>query len=495
MADSDAERQSRLSGGKSKDDTDALSLRPAVLEVYRGPGENAYRSDLYAVEVNNGSAWLESYLYKVSRLALCYGWHRGEHPSVNFTTFGTSGAVRVRLTKLAGPIGSVQISPKAKAIAAEIRDGCAIFTLRQNDKAWITVDGDDANPVFIFADAPKPTVPADAEYFGPGVHTIGQLHAASNDRAIYLDGGAWVKGNIDIRGKHNVTIMGPGVLSGELWTGESLQGKPWEEARTHFMILGDPAPQIEGNRLEGITIVNSPSYNTFHGLQQVCSVKLISPWVGSTDGFYLTPNPRETVFVDQCFAFVGDDVFFPRDNYMGNMIFRNSFVSSSNNNIFCMSYWANTLAHDYTALAQNIDIKVCPENAVFQCVIDGHTPDTGVENHTYEDIRIEGDLNLNCRLVWIENRQYPWAGTQNSCKGNARNLRFRNITVEGRQNLECRKSRIIGKDAENAPADILFENLKIGGVTVTEANKDAYFEMNRFVRNLRFLATATPQKR
>ncbi len=459
------------------------------LEVYPGPGDNAYLSDLYIVEVYDGSTWQEAYLYKVSRLALCYGWHRGSYPSVSFTTFGAAGAVRVRLAKLAGPIGSMQISPQSRGIAAELQDGKAEFALRPNDKVWITVDEDDANPVFLFADAPKPAIPAGAEYFGPGVHTIGQMHPATSGRAIYLDGGAWVKGNIDLRGRNNVTIMGPGVLSGELWDGETLQGKPWEEAMTYFMILGEQNPRLEGNRLEGITIVNAPAYNTFHGLRQIYSVKLISPWVGSTDGFYLTPNPRETVFVNQCFAFVGDDVFFPRDNFMGNMEFRNSFVSSSNNNIFCMSYWANSLNHDFTMLAQNIDIKVCPENAVFQCVIDGYSSDTGVKNHTYQDIRIEGDLNLNCRLVWIENRQYPWEDDGSPCNGNTCNLHFRNVIVGGRQNMS---SIIKGKDAGNGHRDILFENLIIGGVMVSEANKDAYVEMNSFVQNVRFVETATP---
>lgn len=487
MIDINAQRQYCLKQHKEPDVPDMLALPSCTVEVYPGPGENAYCSDLYAVEVYDGASWLPSYLYQVSRLATCYGWHRGSYPSVSFTTFGTTGEVAVRLIKKSGAISNVEISPEAKNIIADLQDDKAVFVLRPNDKAWITVDDDDANPVFIFADAPKPAVPADAEYFGPGVHTIGQLHAACSDRAIYLDGGAWVKGNIDIRGKHNVTIMGPGVLSGELWTGESLQGKSFEDASHYFMILGatHDAESI-GNRLEGITIVNSPSYNTFHGLQQIYSVKLISPWFGSTDGFYPSPNPYETIFVDQCFAFVGDDVFFPRDNFMGNMLFSNSFVSSSNNNIFCMSYWANTLAHDYTMLARNIDIKVCPENAVFQCVIDGYERDSGTKNQIFEDIRIEGDLNLNCRLFWIENRQYPWVDDGSPCNGNTYHLCFRNITVSGRQNMI---SLFKGKDADNGHHDILFENVKIGGVTVTEENKSRFIEMNCFARDIRFQIT------
>ena len=79
------------------------------LEVHPGPGVNAYRSDLYTVEVQCGATWQQAYLYKVSRLSTCYGWHRGKYPSVNFLTIGASDAVRVRLTKLAGPIQGVQM--------------------------------------------------------------------------------------------------------------------------------------------------------------------------------------------------------------------------------------------------------------------------------------------------------------------------------------------------------------------------------------------------
>jgi hypothetical protein len=459
----------------------------SLIEIYPGPGVETYRSDLYTVDIHNGSAWQPAYLYKVARLATCSGWHRAKHPSVNFTTFGTNGPVRVRLAKEDGAIEKIEISPKSKAIGAELSDGSAVFTLNPLDKVWITINDDDASPVFLFADNPKPDVPEGADYFGPGVHEIGHLYAAEDDRAVYLDGGAWLKGNLDLRGKRNVCVMGPGVLSGELWSGESLEGLPREEAWSYHMIATYPHQgKCRGNRLDGITIVNAPGYHTFYGLQTFYNTKLISPWYGSTDGFYLSPTSEEPAVVDQCFAFVGDDVFFTRDNCSGNMIIKNSFVNSSNNNIFCMSYWGNPLDHDHTMVARNIDIKVTPWHAIFLCVLDGKESNQGVKNHVYEDIRIEGDLNWNSRLVWIENRPYPWPPPSNSSKGNAFNLTFRNISIEARQNLEERRSRIIGLDEENGIRDVFFENLNINGVSVTEANRKKYFEINEFARNIRF---------
>ncbi|MBF0245800.1 MAG: hypothetical protein HQL31_11120, partial [Planctomycetes bacterium] len=248
---------------------------PAQLEIYPGPGVECYRSDLYTVDIHDGSDWRPAYLYKVARLSTCYGWHRMEHPSVNFTTFGTGGPVRVRLTRSAGAIESMAISPKSKQIPAECVDGVAVITLNPLDKVWITINGDDANPVFLFADKPKPEVPEGAMYFGPGVHEIGHLYPTEDGRAVYLDGGAWLKGNLDLRGKRDVRVMGPGVLSGELWSGESLKGLPQEAVKSYHMIATYPDHgKCRGNSLDGITIVNAPSYNTFYGLLAFYNTKL-----------------------------------------------------------------------------------------------------------------------------------------------------------------------------------------------------------------------------
>src|SRR5947208_1768047 len=75
----------------------------ATVEVYPGPGVNTYKSNLYKVEVLDGADWIPAYVYAFSRESRCH-WHFGDHPSVNFVTFGTSRPVDVRVTKLSGPI-------------------------------------------------------------------------------------------------------------------------------------------------------------------------------------------------------------------------------------------------------------------------------------------------------------------------------------------------------------------------------------------------------
>jgi hypothetical protein len=213
------------------------------------------------------------------------------------------------------------------------------------------------------------------------------------------------------------------------------------------------------------------------------NVKLLSPWLWSTDGFYVQPDriTREGL-VENCLAFIGDDVFFPRDNIQGNMIIRNCFVGSTNNNIFSMSYWPQSLENNYFSRVDNIDIKTYNEHAIFQSVLDGNADNAGmgIHNQIYKDIRIEG--NIICPLIRIENRPDPWGGDVNSpVLGKSRNIQFINVTLEGSQRG---KSTILGKDMNNDHSGYLFENVRIGGTKVTEENFNQYFNTNEFVHDI-----------
>ena len=459
-----------------------------VVEVYPGPGGNTNKTDLYRVEVNNGTTWLESYTYKVARKSVA-NWHKNTKPSVNFTTFGTSNSVSVRISKLTGAtrITAVAISPVSKHITATITNGQAIFTLNPNDKAWVTINGDDANPLFVFADFPKPQVPSGATYYGPGVYQIGLAKSTTNGQTIYLDGGAWLIGTIDLRRRHNVRIMGPGVLSGEFIAGENLPA----DKTTYHMIIGDAsASSPKNNRLENITIVNSPAYNICHGPDYVGGIKILSPWYWSTDGFQVNPGSHTALtLIENCFCFNCDDIFFPRYNYQGNIEVRNCFVSTPNNSVFQMCYWGDTLSHNYTAYLHDIDIKnylPVGNNALFRASID-MAQNTGVKNMTFENIWIEGDLH--CPLIQIENRKYFWPKQSkqhpnDTMLGNTRNIVFRNITVNGKAGPKC---TLLGLDNNNGHHDYSFENVIISDTMLTDANFIDYITTNIYTWNVRFI--------
>jgi len=450
------------------------------IEIYPGPGTELYRSPLYAVEVWDGEDWQNSYTYYASRRSITL-WHKDSNPSVSFTTIGTTTEIDIRLRGLRNKISSIQISPKAKKIGVQISDGIAQFKLSKLDKVWITINDDDANPLFVCADPPKPNIPSGAAYFGPGIHEIGQLYKPQNGQTVYLDGGAWVKGNIDIRGLDNVKIIGPGVLSGEMWSGEMLDVIGDDKEYEYIAILGDYGVANIGNHLEGVTIVNTPRYCTFGGLNVIRNVKLLSPWYWGTDGFYVFPDRiMHEGLIEDCLAFVGDDIFFPRENAGGNITIRNCLVGTTGNNVFCMSYWVSPLSNNYYAKVENIDIKTYNNEAIFQSILDGNADNAGmgIHNQIYKNIRIEGDIV--CPLIRIENRLYPWGDTKSRI-GISRNIQFINITLEGSQNG---KSSILGKDNDNDHRDYLFENVRIGGTLLTESNFNNFFTINEFVHDI-----------
>jgi hypothetical protein len=470
----------------------------ASVEVYPGPGVNTYLSNLYTVEVLNGSFWLSSYVYGFSRTSNTL-WHWGTSPTVNFTTLGTAGPITVRISNIGSSINSADVSPTSKNIPVVISGGQAILSLNKNDKVWVTIDNDDAHPLFIFVDGLKPAIPSGATYFGPGIHDIapatGNHYYASDNEVIYLDAGAWVRGNIIVQGRKNVNILGVGVLSGDLWTAETVQALPsFADVMEYAMIKGDWG----GNNatVEGITIVDSPTYNFYAGTHSAINVKLLSPWYYSTDGFQAVNH------VDQSFAFVGDNVFFPVWAGVANddVTVTNSFAGTTNNAVFCGGFWGNQPSNTYKAFVDNIDVKTYNSDAwvpfgapltpaVFQIWVDNNTSTMGYSNQTYQNIRVEGDLETS--LAMLKNRVYPWGGADafDPPLGNSSNLMFRNIKLAGTQKV---LSEIKGFDDSNSFHNVTLQNVSINGTTVTESNLGSYFDVNEYVTGLTFDSVPPP---
>jgi len=459
----------------------SAAICAAGVEVYPGPGGGAYQSSLYQVEVFDGTNWIQAYVYGFSRLSVCH-WHYGTYPTVNFLTFGTTGTVNVRVTRIAGPISSIDVSPHSKNIPVTLTGGKAVLTLNQNHKAWITINGDDANPLLIFADPPKPAVPAGATYIGPGVLDIpspGNHYKPANNEVIYLDGGAFVRGNIDVTGTRNVQIMGPGILSLDLWRGEDLQGLPYNQAILYSGIKGDKFGSAA--TVSGITILDTPSSGIWGGATNVHGIKLISPWFFGTDSFPFISH------IDNTFCFAGDEVFMPAyAGYQGqNMTVTSCFAGTSNNTVFAGGWWGFESIPGYSVLVDDIDIKTYNNDdwvppaplfgSAFQVWMDNNAPNFGYANQTYQNIRIEG--NLPGPLLSLQNIVYPFGGPYvwDPPLGNAYNITFKNITLEGTQKY---LSELKGWDGSNGFHNVILENVRINGTLVNASNLSSYFDVH-----------------
>jgi hypothetical protein len=472
-------------------------LLPAVcfagVEVYPGPGADTYKSNLYGVEVFDGSNWLPAYVYGFSRSSVTY-WHTGATPSVNFLTFGTTGQADVRVAKLGGSIASIDVSPHSKNIPVTLTGGKAVLTLNPLNKVWITINGDDANPLFLFADPPKPAVPAGATYVGPGIVAVpqnGGHYQPKNGEIIYLDGGAFVRGNLDVTGTHGVQLMGPGVLSGDLWTSESISAYPFDIWVKFAMITGDWYGG-DAATVSGVTLLASPAYNFFGGATHASNVKILSPWFYSTDGF------QGVSHVDQSFIFNGDNAFATGTAGLqnDNVTITSCFGGTTENSVFTGGYYGFEAKKGYSALVDDIDIKTYLSDtggppllaSVFQVYVDNSDPNAGYSNQTYQNVRIEG--NVSTPMLELKNTVYPWGGPYavNPPLGNSYNFIFRNITLEGTQKY---RSEIKGWDANNGFHNVLLENVTINGTKVTPANVAGYFDINSFVWGLSYAPVPT----
>ena len=470
----------------------AAAVCAASVEIYPGPGIDTYKSNLYTVEVFNGSNWIPAYVYAFARLAVCH-WHPGTNPSVNFLTFGTTGQVPVRVTKTGGSITSIDVSPHSKNIPVQLIGGQAVLTLNQWNKVWITINGDDANPLFIFADPPKPAVPPGAKYVGPGILTITQNsghYQPTSGEIIYLDGGAFVRGTIDVTGTRNVQIMGPGVLSGDQWKSEDILPFPYDLQVQFSMIKGD----FTGNAatVSGITILDGPGNGIWGAANSVSNVKMLSPWFYGTDAFPAVSH------IDNTFCFAGDEVFMPA--YAGfqgdNMTITSCFAGTSNNTVFAGGWWGFESIRGYSALVDDVDIKTYNNDdwvpsspllaSAFQIWLDNNNPSYGYANQTYQNIRIEG--SVPGPLLSLKNTVYPFGGPNvfDPPLGNAYNIVFKNIALEGTQKY---RSQILGWDANNGFHNIVLDNFRFNGVAVNQTNLGQYFDINSYVSGLTFTPT------
>jgi hypothetical protein len=477
------------------------AILASTVEVYPGPGVDTYKSNLYQVDVSDGTNWIPAYVYKFSRSSRCH-WHFGANPSVNFMTFGTDGPVDVRVTKRNGPISHVDASPHSKPRPGSVTGGQAIGTLQPNDKLWLTIDGDDANPLYIFVDGLKPSIPAGATYFGPGVHDIapaaGNHYKASTGEAIYLDGGAWERGNIDVSGTHNVRVMGPGVLSGDLWTWESVKDLPFDQYTKYAMITGDFYGG-NGADVRGITIVDTPAYPFFSGASDVTGIKVLTPWVPGTDGL---PGVAHVAHI---FSFTGDEALMPiwAGAQGDDVTITSSFAGTTNNTVLAGGYWGYEARKGYTALVDDMDLKTYDNDdwvtgpnpaplmgAAIQVWMDNSDSSKGYANQTYQNIRVEG--NLKTPLLELQNRLYPFAtagsaGAPIPPLGNSYNFIIRNISLEGTSKY---RSPIQGQDANDGFHNVVLDNVTIGGTPVTPANLSQFFDVNAYVWGL--AVTADP---
>lgn len=474
-----------------------------TVEIYDGPGVEDYRSSLYTATVNGNAV----YVYGVAETATTDTevWNPTDSVEISWFTFGTNETVTVVVEGDTTPITSAIVYPKKLAYTYTVAGGALTLTLPVGAKVFIVINDDWKNTLCIFADALKPAIPGGyityngtqtkvttgtCLYFPAGVHNIGQLFEVESNSTLYMDGGAWLKGNLDIRGNVGCVITGPGVLSGEDFDPTAIRLLSWGSAIEYSAILGyDTTPGADNsnfadNYVRRITAVDQGYYGLAWGTNYAHGVKMIAPWHPNSDGIRVSKDvsASSTCEIHDCFVFVGDDAITMVDNDHACDVDNNVVIGASSATLnFGYFGWGDgdaetSITDTYTVRISETENGGYEYSHVIKCFSDqdNDPAEPGRFNVTIDGLYIEGEYCEHSSLFHLANFAYQW-GTPALQQGEVAEWSISNVTMEY---APLQVSTLYGKDRKNTPHDIAFDNIVIEGVKLTHRNFTSYVDTN-----------------
>ncbi len=373
-------------------------------------------------------------------------WKTNRCETTSWSSFATSGELRVRVKVLNDKIEFCQILPQRHQIECDIISENEVeFTLPSTGQYSVEFEQGVAitHPLLLFADSYPIVRPAADTYklvtFEAGIHEIGDNFMLEDNQTVYLAPGAYVKGQFQANNVDNVTITGQGILSGEEYP-----------ARSHnHMITMRNANNI---LVEGITIIEAPRFCVaITGDNQICRNLKMMGWWFSTDGVSIGTNG----LIEDCFFKCNDDAI---KLYRSNTVARNCVIWQMENGAPFQIGW-NMTGYNTNFHVYNIDIIRVehpwdnPNEAVFDAI---HGSEGVMAHYLYEDIRVDNCYNRLFHIMTRPNRFGRW----NPLKGEIHDVIFRNI--------ECytqpeRRDIIMGHDTLHQVRNVTLENVKVGG--------------------------------
>jgi len=389
----------------------------------------------------------------------------------SFANFDFSGSVVVRIVSKRS-LANVVIRPKSFGIKTTLIDENTLeLTLDRPCKFSIEPDGR-KGPLLLFAnpletDAPKPD-DKDVIYFGPGVHKPEKILLKSN-QILYLAGGAVVKAEVLAQGQ-NIRIRGRGILDGSDWE--------WRKGPIGNLIAIRNSEDVE---VRDITLRGSSHWtivprNSRH--VTIRNVKLCNSRVQNDDG--INPCNSQDVLITDCFIRSDDDCVALKGLDFSGSNSNVERITVENCTLWCDRARIFLLGHESRAAfmrqvtLRNLDII----HFTMTPFLFEPGEDMRLEDITVEDIRLHGEGQREfIRLRPVVN-QYMWK----KVPGFIRNVRFRNVTLEGAPGAYL--VQIQGADAEHDVRDVSFEKVSILGSTLTA--ESAPVQMREHTSDVRF---------
>lgn len=397
----------------------------------------------------------------------------------SFANFDMSGPVVVRVASDRSLRNTV-IRPQSDAVRMTVEDEHTLsLTLARPCKISVEPDGR-KGPLLLFAnpletDAPKEGDP-NVVYFGPGVHKPEKIVLGSG-QTLYLAGGAVVKAEVLVQGE-NIRICGRGILDGSDWE--------WRKGPVGNLIAIRDSRNVE---VTGITLRGSSHWTIVpvHSRNvTIRNVKLCNSRVQNDDG--INPCNSQDVLITDCFIRSDDDCVALKGLDLGGSDSNVERITVENSILWCDRARIFLLGHESrAAFMRNVTLRN------LDIVHFTMTPfllepgeDMRMEDILVEDIRLHGEGQREfVRLRPVVN-QYM----RKQVPGFIRNVRFRNVTLEGLPGDYL--VQIQGADAEHDVRGVTFENVAILGSKLTK--ESVQLRIGEHASEVRFEEKAQPAR-
>jgi hypothetical protein len=431
----------------------------AVLYAYP---ENAPVSDAYAVTLNKAPCYVFPVPESTKRMS---GYVDSFFPHV--ANFDITGEVRVAITPKA-TVNSVKIRPERAGIVHKIKGNTVEFTISRPHFLSIEINGDIEHPLLLFANAPETETPdkddPDVIFFEAGkIHDRGRFDVSGN-KTVYIAPGAIVRGGIIAGNCENIRITGRGILSGELFQGE------------HNRMI--ELNSVKNVLIEGITIVDSKHWTiplmACDGVE-IRGIKIVSN-TGWDDGIDVVGSSNVTV--DGCFIRTKDDCIavkagityfsttdFTRQN-IRNITVKNCVIwngKHGNGLEIGFETRADTIRDIVFEHIDLIHTENPPTYSMHEGAITIHVGDRAtVTDILLRDIRIE---DPDHHLIYFEIDRSVYS--KDEARGKLRNVRFEDIEVTNTRGTLS--SVMSGLSDSNNIENIRFRNVTLNGRKVLNA--------------------------
>ncbi len=432
--------------------------------------EELHTSEIYEVQVNNRTVWVEKFRTEMDIVNLA-DWfttesYTREQQEVHIANFSCESQILITL-RVNEPVKSVSIKPNSREIKYIIEGNLIRFSLPGPDQIYIEIN--DLPPLCLFANPLETDVPyqndANVRYFGPGVHKPGMMQLNDNE-IIYIAGGAIVYGGIRANGSSDIKVLGRGILDGG-----------FEHKR---MVVLEDAQNIE---FDGILIRNGVSWtNTVINCKEVkyTGIKVISFGPGG-DG--INPLGSQNMEISNCFLRCTDDciaIKSPDSSHVVRNIrvFNNTMIGYAFSDGITIGFETNG-PYVEDVKVYNCDILQArggsrvDGHSAFSIICDGPAR---IQDITYENIRVDKDVFKLFELHITDGTKYGV-----NPPGHISDIHLKDINWNSKRPIIIK-----GFDETHRVQNVTFENCTILGEVLENTDND-FFEINEFVDDVQFI--------